>query len=179
MNRMWGTILGVSFYVSAAVAAPNSMVLMKIVGDLGIQGIHPHHPSSNCQIKEGRHSMANHSVDENGYHETNSKSKNVVWEDLKIIRKMIALALKEKETPIQKFDKPYKPSVRYIAVYLKKIPTEIPGGRRIEFEKQIPVPLYVATTEEKQREGVASTWLIDYIDKHCPNDKPFEEIRAK
>ena len=49
---------------------PNRPLLMKIIGDLGVDGKHPAHPSSSCQLYTQGIIMVNHDLDDNEFHVT-------------------------------------------------------------------------------------------------------------
>ncbi|MEZ4752238.1 MAG: hypothetical protein R3B54_16880 [Bdellovibrionota bacterium] len=155
---------------------PNRPLLIKVIGDLGVDGKHPAHPSSSCQLYTQGIIMVNHDLDDKEFHVTTSKSKKAEWENLDEIKEKIDAAAKVEEKVTKTFVRAHEPSIRYAAVKLEVVSTEAAGEKVVYTVPKI-IPLYTAAGNESQREGKEIEWLINFLDENCPNDKAFKDLK--
>ncbi|MCB0403275.1 MAG: hypothetical protein KDD51_00715 [Bdellovibrionales bacterium] len=154
---------------------PNRPLLIKIIGDLGINGTHPAHPSSSCQLYTEGIVMVNHDLDDKEFHVTTTKSKKAQWENLDEIKAKIDVAAKLQETT-SPLAQALEPSIRYAAVKLELVTTEAAGEKVVYTVPKI-IQLYTAAANESKREGKEVEWLISFLDENCPNDKAFKDLK--
>lgn len=152
------------------------VTLLKIVGGLGIQTDEHAHPSSHCHISKNRHALANHTLEADDYHQTVSKTKEKEWPEFAEVEKKVTEASEAVEQAPEELEQPKSPSIHYVAMVQTLLKVKIQGQVMTGIGDQKAVPLYSAGKKLQKNDSEAAKWLIEYIDKNCPNDKPFKEL---